>query len=794
MKEIFKKRGIQVALGGVGLLVVVLFVLWQRCGFSGCPDVDRLKGYMPDEASTILDQKGQEVGKLFLTRRVIVPLDTLPKHVADAFVAMEDRRFWKHNGVDWTRVFGAAWKNVKELGIEEGSSTITMQLARNAFPENLPWNKKTIWRKIGEARVATKIEDKFTKQEILELYLNQIYFGHGAYGIEAAAQEYFGKSAAKLTLAEAATLAAIPRAPSRLNPRSNREQSLAGRKVVLERMSQQELITEAQATEAGKQKIRLRQGQLKSNDRAPYFVEAVRRILEEQVGDAIYSEGYTIHTTLDLPLQIAVEDELRKQLTAIESGAYGRYRHTTYAVSKRDTTSDEEGTPYLQAAAIFMDSRTGDVRALVGGRDYEDSQYNRATQSMRQPGSAFKPFVYAAAVSAGYPASHRLMDRPFRLVLDRRNTWEPQNYDGSYAGVMTMRDALTYSKNIPTIRLAMEVGVDRVVDMARQLGLEGRIPNVPSVVLGAAEVSPISLTSAFSTFSTLGSHSQARFITRVEDRSGNVVWSQEPTSSRVLDPAVAYIVTTMLKDVVDRGTATAVRGAGFSGPAAGKTGTTNDAADVWFVGYTPRIVGTIWMGFDRRKTVLRGATGGELAAPVWGRVMRRAGEETGDWLMPQGVEMRLVDSFGNVYGDECPTMTGTRHEYFMTGTAPVTSCYANPMYTYADSLGGYPSDSLAYDDGWWQRIKNRIFGADSVAVSPPTAEVTDSVRRDPVPPVSGPPVLGTPVPRPDSARLAEQRRRLRIDTVRPDTTRPKPDTIRRDTLRKPPPDTTRNPG
>jgi penicillin-binding protein 1A len=641
--------------------------------------------------------------------------------------------------------------------------------------------------------VATLIEDKFNKREILELYLNQIYFGNGAYGIEAAAQEYYGKPAAKLALAEAATLAAVPRAPSRLNPRSNREQSLTGRKVVLERMAAQQLITAEQAAEAAEQKLRLRQARMQTHERAPYFVEAVRRVLEEQLGDAIYSEGYTIHTTLDIATQKAVEEELNRQLTAIESGVYGRYPHTTYAVAKRDTASDEEGTPYLQAAAVFMDSRTGDVRALVGGRDYDDSQYNRATQAMRQPGSAFKPFVYAAAVAGGFPASHRLIDRPFRLVLDRRTTWEPKNYDGSYSGALTMREALTYSKNVPTIRLAMEVGIDRVVQMARQIGLEGHIPNVPSVVLGAAEVTPLSMTSAFSTFSTLGTNAKPRLITRVEDRNGVVVWSQEPTTGRALDAAVAYIVTSMLKDVVDRGTATAVRGAGFSGVAAGKTGTTNDAADVWFVGYTPRVVGTIWMGFDRRKTVLRGATGGELAAPVWGRIMKRVGEQTGDWLMPQGVEMRLVDGLGNVYGDNCPIQTGTHHEYFMTGTAPLASCYMNPMYTYTDSLG-YPVDSLAYDDGWWRRIRRRLFGSDTMIVtSPPTAEVTDSVRRGDRPPA----ILGTPVSRP---AIDTMRGRMRFtDTarvVRDTARRPPPDTTRRpppDTTRRPPPDTTRRP-
>ena len=778
----------------LGVFMVLLLAgavfLWYRCGIAGCPDVDKLRGYMPDEASVIVDPEGAEIGKLFVERRTIVPIDSLPKYVPAAFIAMEDKRFWDHGGVDWRRVFGAAWKNVKELGIEEGSSTITMQLARNVFPENLPANQKTIWRKIGEARVAREIEQEFSKEEILQLYLNQIYFGNSAYGIESAAQEYFGKAASKLTLSEAAILAALPRAPSRLNPRNNRAQALEGRKVVLDRMVDQGLISQAEATEAENAKLRLKQSRMKSHDKAPYFVEAVRRTLEEQLGDAIYTEGYTIHTTLDLKAQQVAEEELRKQMLAIESGAYGRYRHTTLAVALKDTLSDEDGAPYLQAAVVMMDPRTGDVRALIGGRDYDDSQFNRATQAVRQPGSAFKPFVYATAIGAGYPPSYRLMDKPIRLALDRRNSWEPKNYDGSYSGVVTMRDALVHSKNVPTVRLAMEIGVDRVVETARQIGLNGRIPNVPSVVLGSAEVTPIAVTSAYSTFATLGTHPEPRMVTRVEDRAGNVVWSQEPMTRNALDPAVAYVVTTMLQDVINRGTGTAVRGVGFTGVAAGKTGTTNDAADVWFVGYTPRLVGTVWMGFDRRKTVLRGATGGELAAPVWGRIMLRVAEQTGDWIMPSGVEMRLVDEFGNAIADNCPVQGATRQEYFLTGSAPFATCYVN-MYPY-DTLG-FDVDTLpTYDDGWWARMKKRLLRADTIPVNTlPPDTLADPVIRDTLNRLRTDtlrrPVTDTLRPRPDTLRPRPDTLRPKPDTLRPkpDTTRPRPDTVRpppRDTL------------
>jgi penicillin-binding protein 1A len=716
--------------GAVALLTMltVVAVLWHTCGLRPCPRVDLLRGYLPDQASVLLDRDGKEVGRLFLARHVVVALDSLPGHVPNAFVAKEDKRFWRHRGVDWARVAGAAWRNAKSLDIEEGSSTITMQLARNVFPDALPARERTIWRKIAEARVAGEIEREFSKKEILQLYLNQIYFGNGAYGVEAAAQEYFGKRAAKLTLSEAALLAALPRAPSRLNPRNNPERAREGRGLVLDRMVSQGLISEREATRAAESKLRLKHGRLRTRDRAPYFVEAVRRRLEEELGDALYTQGLTIHTTLDVDLQAIAEEELRAQMHAIESGAYGRFRHTTYAVALRDTATEQEWTPYLQAAIVLMDAATGDVLALIGGRDFQDSQFNRATQGVRQPGSAFKPFVYAAAVAAGYPPTHQVLDEPLRLALDRKRWWEPKNYDGAYAGMLSMRDALTYSKNTATVRLAMEVGVDRVVEMARQMGLNGPLPYVPSVVLGAAEVTPLDLTSAYATFATLGQHPQPRLVTKVVDRDGNVVWSQAAQTQPSLDPAVAFVMNDLLKDVVNRGTGHAVRAAGFRGVAAGKTGTTNDAADIWFVGFTPNLVGTIWLGFDQRKTVVRGATGGELAAPLWGRIMRRSGLKSVDWAPPPGIEVRRVDEYGNVMSDFCPTGGLSRSEYFLVGTAPYGTCVAGPMYANGDTLGVIDDTLPAYDDDWWHRLRKRLFRSDTLATD--RSRRPDSVAQD----------------------------------------------------------------
>lgn len=669
-------NAVKIAAGTVVAVLVAAVFMWSRCGLHGCPDIERLNGYVPDRASVVLDRTGAEIGRLFMMRRVMVRLGELPKYVPVAFVTMEDKRFWKHGGVDWIRVFGAAYRNIREGGIEEGSSTITMQVARNVFPERLPANQRTIWRKISEARVARLIEKNYTKHQILELYLNQIYFGNGAYGIQAAAEEYFGKPASQLTLAEAAMLAALPRAPSRLNPRRNPELALKERSLVLRLMAAQGQITAAEADEARNAQLRLRRGAPRTNASAPYFVDAVRRQIENELGDVIYTDGYTIETTLDLETQRIADEELRRQLSAIESGAYGPFRHPTYALALADTTKNADGTSYLQAAIVFMDPRTGDVRALIGGRDYIDSQYNRALRAKRQPGSTFKPFVFAAAIADGYPPSIQLVDQPLRVALAGGGSWAPRNEDGIYAGTVTMRQALAVSSNVATVRLARKVGLNRIIAMAHRIGVTRRIPAVPSIVLGSVEMTPLEVTSAYATFATLGSHPEPRLVTRVLDGKGNVVWQKRPSSARVLDPAVAFVVTNMLKDVIDRGTATSVRDVGYWGVVAGKTGTSNDAADAWFVGYTPDLVGTIWLGLDRRSSIVPGGKAGELAAPIWGRIMARLGERSRDWPKPASVESRLMDDHGNVYANHCRRTTALRPEYFLKGTAPKATCAA----------------------------------------------------------------------------------------------------------------------
>jgi penicillin-binding protein 1A len=794
-----KRHWWKILLAGVGVLLLAGGGLFMNCGFHGCPDVKLLRAYIPDEASVVLDRNGAEIAKLYRVKRTVISLDSMPKYVPQAFVAVEDQRFFQHHGVDWQRVPGAFIANLKSRGVAQGFSTITMQLARNVFPDKLKAKERTLRRKLAEMRVAMKIERQYSKNDILELYLNQIFFGSSAWGIEAASQEYFGKHAKDLTVAEAALLGGLPQAPSRGNPRVDPVGATKRRNNVLDKMAQQGVITVAQAEEARQVPLRLRRGRLTPlQGSAPYFVEEVRQLLEDQLGDAVYTQGLKIHTTLDASLQQVAQEELARQMVAIESGAYGAYRHPRYAPAKPGVAADstlDEGTQYLQGALIMEDARNGEVLAWIGGRDFNDSKFDRAMLARRQPGSAFKPFVYTAAVEAGYPPNYRIPDSPLRLAVDRNKYWEPQNYDHRFLGVVSLRDALAQSRNVPTVRLAEAVGVDRVIDVAHQLGITSPLPRVPSVVLGTAEVTPIELTGAYTPFATLGTHVAPVFVMRVEDRSGGVVWQGQTETRQVLDQAAAFVMTDMLKDVVNRGTATAVRAEGYTGPAAGKTGTTQDGADAWFIGFTPRIVGTIWLGLDKRQQITADASGGHIAAPVWGRIMKRVNIPAEDWLPPPGVEKVSTDANGQVVSAECPGAGGvTRTEYYVSSSAPQTgmcmpASMADTSVYVAATDTMLPYGTQPAEDGWWARMRQRIFGSDSAAVAErqqqqqqqqqqpvtPEAQTATPQPQPVIPPAQperpgGPELLGKPAPPPQTQ--AQPSTEPRRETQRPETQRP----------------------
>jgi penicillin-binding protein 1A len=431
--------------------------------------------------------------------------------------------------------------------------------------------------------------------------------------------------------------------------------------------------------------------------RAAYYIERVRREMSDRIGNSFYTAGLKIYTTLDPKAQDAAEEEIARELDAIERGAFGTFRHPTYpeAVGKSKHTGQ---TSYLQGAVVLMEAETGEVRALVGGRDHRDSKFDRATQAVRQAGSAFKPFVYLSALEHGHSPVDLIEDAPIRITLAGGEVWEPKNYTDSYQGPMTIRDALTRSKNTATVRLAEQVGIPVIVGRAHELGITTPIPDVPATALGAAAVRPIEMVQAYASFANGGYRVEPHFIRKVVDRHGQVVWEGGEGRSMVIDPAAAFVLTTMLQDVVNRGTGTAVRAVGFHGAAAGKTGTTNDATNVWYVGYTPELVGGIWMGFDSPKPIVRGASGGTLAAPVWGRIMKRiyADRPTpAAWTPPPGVETAQVElGTGRVVDAQCPAAGPTYTEYFVR-SAPPALC--TPITQYATT---YPGDSAWIDEEW----------------------------------------------------------------------------------------------
>jgi len=663
---------------GAGLL----FSAWTLvCRGGQCPTIEVLDEYTPNQTSKLYAVDGRFIAELGIERRTLIKLDEIPQVVRDAFVVTEDKRFYSHAGIDWFRVFGAAFNNLRAGAWQEGFSTITMQLARNIFTDRIS-REKTLVRKIKEGKVARAIEARYEKSKILELYLNQIDLGSGAYGVETAAQRYFGKSVRDLNVAEAATLAALPKAPARYNPRRFPERAVQRRNTVIELMRQQGKITDATASLAKAYPLRLA-SRTESGDIAPYFVEWVRQQLDQKFGRQLYEQGLRVYTTLDLDMQSAAERALEAQLRAIEAGRFGAYGHVSYErYLARRVAGDEDvaaASPYLQGALVAIDPQSGSIRAMVGGRDFYDSKFNRAVQALRQPGSTFKPIVYASGIRSGRPPAYILDDVPLSLPNMGGETWEPRNYDGRFEGPIPMRRALYQSRNLATIDLGMELGEERVIGTSRAFGLTTPIPAVPSIHIGAADVYPIEMVSAFTAFANMGVRATPQPIIRVENQRGEILWQPTAMHTQVLSQTEAWLMVDMLKDVVRRGTAAgSVWGAGFQIPAGGKTGTTNDGTDVWFIGFTADLVAGVWMGFDRPQRIKGNAQGGTLAAPAWTAFMRevyRRKPAPPDWPRPEGIVIREIDPrTGLLQSAYCPGPAGT--EFFISGTEPTQECSA----------------------------------------------------------------------------------------------------------------------
>ena len=746
---------------GVSFALGIAYASWSLvCRVGACPSVDILEQYQPRQTSKLYAADGRFIAELGLERRTLLKLDQIPPLLRNAFVMTEDKRFYAHSGVDFMRIPGALLADVRRRSFAEGFSTITMQLARNIFPERLS-REKSLVRKLKEAKVARDIEARYSKDKILELYLNQISLGNGSFGVETASQRYFGKSARDLNLAEAATLAGLPKAPERYNPRRFPERAIQRRNTVIEVIRSQGGISDADASLAKAYPLQLAR-RSEAGDLAPYFVEWVRQQLENQFGQRLYEQGLKVYTTLDVDLQSAAERALENQLRKIESGTYGAYTHPSYEsyisrASERAGEAAAGNSPYLQGSFVAMDPRTGGVRALVGGRDFDDSKFNRATQALRQPGSTFKPIVYADAVQNGRPPSYLVDDSPVAVPQADGGTWTPQNYDMKFEGRMPMRRGLYQSRNIIAIKVGLELGPQSVIDMARKFGISTPVPPYPSIYIGAADVYPIEMVAAYSAFATLGTRASPTAIVRVENAKGDVLWEPSVVLAPVMTAEESWLMVSMMKDVVQRGTAANSVGSVFNYPAGGKTGTTNDGADVWFIGYTSDLVAGVWMGLDKPGKIKSNAQGGILAAPAWASFMRevyRRKPAPPDWPRPSGIQVRLIDpATGLLAGAGC---AGSVSEYFLLGTEPTASCSTVPA---APAPGAPPGSGI-----------DTSFGFPAAGGGLP-ARVLDSIaaaRARNAPPGSVIIPGATPMPRASRpTRPLGDTTRVRPDSVRP---------------------------
>ena len=662
----------------LALTLSALVLLWTiswvgTCGFYGCPSAAQIQAFRPSEGSQVLDRSGKRIGRLSYVRRVNVPLDRVPKYLRAAFIATEDRRFYYHGGVDWRSAGRALVRNVSDVSFREGFSTITMQVVRNAFLPHLS-GERTIRRKLIELELARRLENTLTKQQILQMYLNVIYLGNGTYGVEAASRDLFGKSVSRLSLAEAATLAGLAKGPAIYAPRRHPDRAKTRRNLVLSLMAREGYVTPTLADRAQAEPLRLAPAEWRPPQDRSYAVDPVRAAVDSVLGSTAATAGdLVVYSTLDADAQRAAERAVQVQAAAIQRSSPGRPDKSK-----------------LEGALIALDPRTGAIRALVGGRRSITRGFNRALDARRQPGSAFKPFVYAAALGAGYTPATVLDDSPIE-VDDQGRVWRPENFGGEYGGPLTLRRALMRSANAATVRLSQAVGEIRVAALAHRSGIRSRMDAVPALALGALEVTPLELVTAYAPFANGGVRIQPYLVTRIETGDGTVLWrGPAPQPEPVLEPAEAFQMTSMLRSVVDQGTGRVLREMGVRGPVAGKTGTTNNGTDVWFIGYTPTLVAGVWFGYDSPRPIAPNASGGRLAAPAWAMFYLDGWHERtppGSWSPPEVLIERRIDALnGDLANEWCRV---TQQEWFKPGTEPTRICreHEGPLLERLEELG-----------------------------------------------------------------------------------------------------------
>ncbi|MDM8523627.1 PBP1A family penicillin-binding protein [Desulfococcaceae bacterium HSG8] len=717
---------------------IALYVLYSRIN-EGLPRISSLKTYRPATITTVHSDDDRKIGEFYEQRRIVIPMSEMPKSLISAFVAAEDSRFFEHKGVDIPSIIRAFLKNMEAGTVVQGGSTITQQVIKYFLltPE------KSYERKLKEAILAYRIDKAFSKEEILYLYLNQIYLGHGAYGVEAAAENYFGKPVEELNVAECAILAGLPKAPGRDSPFRHPERARKRQLYVLKRMVDEGYITEAQEKKAINTKLDIKPRRNWYMEKVPFYTEHVRRYVEDEYGrDALYRDGLKIYTAVNIEMQKAAReavdkglraydkrhgyrgpvkrlkpeeteaflDELRKEYNESEfsegnilkglvvkkgktvtvnmGNAQGtispgnmrwarrskiRVGDVVMVKIKRKAKDGEawnlalEQTPAAQGALVCIEAGTGHVKAMMGGRDFRETQFNRAIQSRRQPGSSFKPIVYAAAIDRGYTPATEIIDNAF-VRKEYKKTWKPQNYGKKFYGPILLRKAITKSRNLATIQILDDIGVDYTIKYARKLGITSDLYGDLSLALGASGVSLLEIVKAYSVFTNLGKLAEPVFITKIVDRDGNVLEDMNVEKKQAIEGSTAYIMTSLLESVIKHGTGARARALGR--PAAGKTGTTNDQHDAWFVGYTPDYISGAWVGFDKERSLGRKETGGKAALPIWLDFMKKVHEDKPEkvFKVPRGVVFSNIDAETGLL--PVPETKRTIFECFKEGTVP----------------------------------------------------------------------------------------------------------------------------
>ena len=710
-----KKRGLSrllrwgwkitlLALIAAGGLAVFLFY----AGWAATFEMKKV-GEMP-ERNTVLDVDGKIYSRLAGANRLKVSLSEVSPIFITAVLAREDTRFYQHGGIDWRGILRALARDILSRSAKEGASSITQQLARNS----LPLGGRTVSRKLLEAMVALRIEREFTKQQILELYINRIYFGTGCYGVETASQAYFGESASKLNLPEAALLAGLIRSPNRFSPLKNPEGAAMQRNAVLDRMVQLKKLSPEQAEQAKMAKITPHPRHL-SLIQENYAMDAVQRDLNLLLTqDQIDNGGLFIYTTLDPAVQNAAQQALETQLTKIEHQS--NFHHPLKANYQPPETGDDSAMPYLQGAVVTIDNASGGIRALVGGRDYSQSKFNRAlAPTNRQVGSAFKPFVYTLAFSHGLLPGAAISDGPIQPgEIEGAGNWSPGNSDGTYSGVQPCSYGLIHSRNTMSVRVGQFAGLDSVQKVATTLGLAQNVARGPAIYIGSFETNLKDLTAAYSAFPNSGIRKQAYIIERIDNQQHHPIYRAAHISTPALDPSAAWMTSQLMEEVLTQGTAASARSLGFSLPAAGKTGTTNDYKDAWFLGYTSTLTSGVWVGFDQPVTIIPHGYGAALALPVWTQVMNKAADRyPPQELRPtMPIQRASVCSISNQLATTGCQAVGTAYEIDLPADkVPTVACevHGGQQMPFAQQLQGLPPKAATFPNRFFRSFR-RLFG------------------------------------------------------------------------------------